>query len=119
MTMTQAQAFSLNEHLSDYPDDMTYADVIYLIREHDDRVTPWIWFEHTPPETLIENIDNTLSHFQNVTAQTDATLQVVWETLNGLVYDIENHNDLQHMGEAIIDCRDCLEKLGVHACNER
>lgn len=118
MTMTHAQAFSLNEWLSDYPDDMPYEKVIELIRNDDDRVTPWIWFEHTPPETLIENIDNTLSHFENVTAQmkadTDAALQVVWETLNGLVYDIENYNDLQYMGEAIIDCRDRLEKMGVH-----
>jgi hypothetical protein len=44
-----------------------------------------------------------------------ATLQVVWEQLNGLVYDIENYNDLQHMGETIIDCRDRLDRIGVGA----
>lgn len=54
-----------------------------------------------------------------MTDEQKATLQVIWETLNGLVYDIENYNDLQYMGEAIIHCRDRLEKLGVHACNER
>jgi hypothetical protein len=112
MTTTQAQAFSLNEHLSDYPDDMTYADVIYLIREHDDRVTPWIWFEHTPPETLIENIDNTLSHFQNVTAQTAATLQVVWEQLNGALHDITDGDPADAQG-AIEDCIIRLEVLGI------
>ena len=69
MTMTHAQAFSLNEWLSDYPDDMTFDEVIDLIRNEDDRVTPWIWFEHTPSGTLIENIDNTKSHFEYVVAQ--------------------------------------------------
>ena len=49
-----------------------------------------------------------------MTEEQKATLQVIWETLNGLVYDIENYNDLSDMGEAIIDCRDRLEKLGVH-----
>jgi hypothetical protein len=46
-----------------------------------------------------------------MTHEEKAILQVVWEQLNGLVYDIENYNDLQHLGTTIIDCRDRLEKI--------
>ena len=117
MTMTHAQAFSLNEWLSDYPDDMPYEKVIELIRNDDDRVTAWIWFEHTPPETLIENIDNTLSHFENVTAQMKAdveeSLQVMWEQLNGALHDIRD-GDPADAESAIEDCIIRLELLGVH-----
>jgi hypothetical protein len=42
------------------------------------------------------------------------TLQIVYEQLNGLVYDIENYNDLEHLGTTIIDCVKRLETIGVN-----
>lgn len=46
--------------------------------------------------------------------QTQIALQIIWETLNGLICDVEsgeiNREDLAfHMGE----CRKLLENLGV------
>ncbi len=49
-----------------------------------------------------------------MTNEQKQTLQTVFEQLNGLVYDIENYNDLDHLGETIIDCIKRLEKLGVN-----
>lgn len=46
-------------------------------------------------------------------AEQKANLQVIWETLNGLIYDIENYNDLSDLGQSLIDCRDRLEQIGV------
>ncbi len=51
---------------------------------------------------------------QTMTNEEKQTLQTVFEQLNGLVYDIENYNDLDHLGETIIDCVKRLEKLGVN-----
>ncbi len=48
-----------------------------------------------------------------MTDEQRAALQVVWETLNGLIYDIENYEDLSDMGQSLIDCRDRLEQIGV------
>lgn len=41
-------------------------------------------------------------------------LQPVLEQLNGLMYDIENWNDLSDMGEILQDCINRLEALGVN-----
>jgi len=49
---------------------------------------------------------------------TPQDLQTVWEQLNGLMYDIENWNDLSDMGETIQDCIERLEALGAHQENE-
>lgn len=42
-------------------------------------------------------------------------LQVIWEQLNGLMYDIENFNDLSDIGCTIEDCIKRLEDIGIHA----
>ncbi len=49
-----------------------------------------------------------------MTNEEKQTLQTVFDQLNGLVYDIENYNDLEHLGTTIIDCVKRLEKLGVN-----
>ena len=45
---------------------------------------------------------------------TPQDLQTVWEQLNGLLYDIENQADLEHMGETVEDCIKRLEALGIN-----
>lgn len=64
--MRVSERFALNEWLSDYPPEKTYDEVIDLLRDYDDQVTVWHWFEAMPPSELIENIDNTQQHFQAV-----------------------------------------------------
>ncbi len=49
-----------------------------------------------------------------MTNEEKQTLQTVFEQLNGLVYDIENYNDLEHLGTTIIDCVKRLETIGVN-----
>ena len=64
--MKVSERFALNEWLSEYPDGMSYDDVCELIRDEDERIVVWQWFEHWPPSDFIENIDNTRSHFEAV-----------------------------------------------------
>jgi hypothetical protein len=64
--MTQAEIFALNEWLTEYPDDMTYDEVCEMLLDEDERVVVWQWFECMPPSVMIENIDNTKCHFENV-----------------------------------------------------
>jgi hypothetical protein len=63
--MTYAESFALNEWLSEHPADKTYDEVCELIRDEDERVCAWQWFETMPPTELVENIDNTRSHFEH------------------------------------------------------
>jgi len=64
--MTHAEEFALNEWLTDYPRDKTYDEICDLIQVHeDDSVVPWQWFETMHPSELVENIDNTRSHFEH------------------------------------------------------
>ena len=63
--MTHAETFALNEWLTEYPDNLTYDEVLELLRDEDESVIVWQWFEYTPVTDMIENIDNTRSHFEN------------------------------------------------------
>lgn len=63
--MKHSELFALNEWLSDYPAHMSYDEVIDLLHDGDERIVVWRWFEHIPTSSLIENIDNTHSHFEH------------------------------------------------------
>lgn len=64
--MKHSERFALNEWLSDYPQNLSFDEVCDLLLDEDETVTPWQWFETTPRAELVENIDNTRSHFENV-----------------------------------------------------
>lgn len=66
--MTHAEEFALNEWLSDYPNDKTYAEILDLLRDEDENVSPWQTVENFPAYEIVELIENTHSHF-NITVQ--------------------------------------------------
>jgi hypothetical protein len=68
--MKTSEQFALNEWLSDYPEDKTFDEVIELLRDYDESVSLWQAVENLPITELIENIDNTRSHFAAVTKET-------------------------------------------------
>jgi len=64
--MKHSQRFALNEWLSEYPRELSYDEVIDLLREEDELVAVWQWFERLPTQEIIENIDDTFLHFEAV-----------------------------------------------------
>jgi hypothetical protein len=75
--MKTSEKFALNEWLSDYPENLDFDGVLDLLRDEDLSVTVWQWFENMPAYELIENIDNTRSHFEAVTAEAFAALEAI------------------------------------------
>jgi len=67
--MKVSERFALNEWLTDYPNDKTYDEVCDLLRDEDEGVTVWQWFEQIPVEDIIWSIDSTREHFENVTKE--------------------------------------------------
>jgi hypothetical protein len=65
--METSERFAINEWLSDYPNDATFEDIMYLIREYDESVKAWELVENYPAANLIELIYNTKMHFEFVT----------------------------------------------------
>jgi hypothetical protein len=63
--MKHSERFALNEWLTDYPQEATFDEVCELLRDEDESVTVWQWFEGYPATSIIENIDNTRSHFEH------------------------------------------------------
>lgn len=63
--MKTSERFALNEWLTEYPQDKTYDEVCDLLLAEDESVCAWQWFETMPPSELVENIDNTRSHFEH------------------------------------------------------
>jgi hypothetical protein len=64
--MKVSEQFALNEWLSEYPAKVSYDEVTDLLRDEDERIVVWQWFENMPAYELVENIDNTRSHFEAV-----------------------------------------------------
>lgn len=65
--METSERFAVNEWLSEYPSDKTFDEIMDLIYEEDESVTPWELVEHYPAADLIEVIYNTKIHFETVT----------------------------------------------------
>jgi hypothetical protein len=63
-----AETFALNQWLSDYPFDMSYADILDLLHsgQHydSDDVTVWETVEDYPGSDIAEMIDDTRSAFE-------------------------------------------------------
>ena len=68
--METSERFAINEWLSEYPNDKTFEEIMDLIYERDESVTPWELVEHYPAADLIEIIYNTKIHFESVTKPT-------------------------------------------------
>lgn len=67
--MKVSERFALNEWLTDYPNDKTYDEVCDLLRDQDETVTVWQWFEQIPVDDIVWSIDSTREHFENVTKE--------------------------------------------------
>ena len=65
--MKTSEQFALDEWLSDYPQNTTFDEICDLLLDESETVTPWQPFENMPPADLVENMDNTRSHFSSVT----------------------------------------------------
>lgn len=56
--MNEYERFALNEHLSGYPTDLSYDEVMQLVLDRSDEVLVWEVFEHFNHVELWELIDN-------------------------------------------------------------
>jgi len=68
--MTTAELFAINEWLSDYPTGKTFDEIMDLIYEEDESITPWELVEDYPAAQIIDIIYNTKTHFERVTQST-------------------------------------------------
>lgn len=70
--MKTSERFALNEWLSDYPDNMTYYEIIdAMVGEEEEwtheNITVWQVVEHFTLRQVAEFINNTRAHFASVT----------------------------------------------------
>ena len=70
--MKTSERFALNQWLSDYPDDMTYKQIIdEMVGEEEewthDAITVWEPVEHFTLRQVATFIDDTRMHFARVT----------------------------------------------------
>jgi len=68
--MKVSERFSLNEWLSDYPDDMSYGEILELMSVDDwtiDEITVWEVVENFTLDQVSDFIENTRMHFERVT----------------------------------------------------
>ena len=67
--MKQSELFALNEHLSEFPDNKTFEEIINLILNEDESVIIWQPLENYPADDVAEIIINTKEHFEFVTKE--------------------------------------------------
>lgn len=66
---TTAENFALDQWLTDYPDDMSYADVLACMRDPDnvwtcENISVWVAVETFTLDQVAEFIDDTKNHFE-------------------------------------------------------
>ena len=71
--MKTSEHFSLDEWLSDYPENLTYDEVLEILRDpentwHADNVTVWEGVENSTLDQVADYIESTKKHFERVTA---------------------------------------------------
>ena len=66
--LTYGEQFALDEWLSDYPETMSYEDILLTLTtgNEDNEITVWATMENNPLSDIAEYIDNTRAHFDNV-----------------------------------------------------
>jgi len=74
---TTAENFALDQWLTDYPDDMSYADVLACMREPDnvwtcENITVWQTVENFTLDQVAEFIDDTKNAFEIATRELTA-----------------------------------------------
>lgn len=55
--LTTAENFAASQILTEWPDDMTYDELLDAIKEYNHDVVVWERFEDMHPEDIIENIE--------------------------------------------------------------
>jgi hypothetical protein len=73
--MKTSERFALNEWLSDYPDDMSYGEILELMSVDDwtiDEITVWEVVENFTLDQVSDFIENTRMHFERVTEEVTA-----------------------------------------------
>jgi hypothetical protein len=73
--MKISEQFALNQWLSDYPDDMSYADILECMRAPEntwtcDNISVWVAVETFPLEQVAEFIEDTCTAFEIATRET-------------------------------------------------
>jgi len=66
-TFTTAERFALDEWSSDYPEDVSYSEILDMIQGGTEDVSVWAIAEGYPEYQIIQMIDATLDHFARVT----------------------------------------------------
>ena len=74
--MKKSEQFALNEWLSDYPDNLSYGEIIDLMLGDDDneqwtheQITVWQVVEHFTLNQVVDFIEGTRAHFARVTEE--------------------------------------------------
>ena len=73
--MKTSERFALNEWLSDYPEDMSYGEILELMSVDDwtiDEITVWEVVENYTLDQVSDFIENTRMHFERVTEEITA-----------------------------------------------
>jgi hypothetical protein len=71
---TPSELFALNEWLADFPDDMTYDEIIEVLREGKDewsldRIDVWELVERHSFDEVADFIEMTKKHFERVVSE--------------------------------------------------
>ena len=73
--MKTSERFALNEWLSEYPDDMSYGEILELMSTDEwtiDEITVWEVVENYTLDQVSDFIENTRMHFERVTEEITA-----------------------------------------------
>jgi hypothetical protein len=63
--MTHAETFALSEWLTEYPDNLSYAEIMEMLLTEDEQVTVWWVVERYNADDVWEFIEDTRRSFES------------------------------------------------------
>ena len=102
---TPAEILALNQFLSDYPQELTFSEIMDLMESESDSVTVWQPFEYWPPLDVFAEIDNLRDNAERLTkpARTPEQAEIMRELLEGKKAEILNYDMGEEWAQSTLD----------------
>lgn len=99
--LTAFEKFTLDNHLSEYPPNVSFGEIMDMIANYDERVVFWIEFDKMEPDYLVDLVDtmrmfldNLMNCFGKVTIEVSGGVAYATKYPSGMEIHIQDHDNM-------------------------
>lgn len=101
---TPAEILALNSLLSNYPQELTFSEVLEKIEDLESSVVAWYPFEYFDPQDLTAEIERLARNIAEITPKrTEAQAEIIRDLLEGKKAEILNYDMGEEWAQPTLD----------------